>query len=78
MLRNIYNEFTKWGLSRMKNRDWLNKMALIDMLNMISERFEGCFVYRINNQNFDAVDGRCEKHNWDCYKCIAAWLNEDV
>ena len=78
MLRIMYNEFTKWGLSRMKNRDWLNKMALIDMLNMISERFEGCFVYRINNQNFDAVDGRCEKHNWDCQKCIAAWLNEEA
>jgi len=61
----------------MRNRDWLNKMALIDMLNMISERFEGCFVYRINNQNFDVVDGRCEKHNWDCQKCIAAWLNEE-
>lgn len=76
MLRIMCKKFTKWGLNRMKNRDWLNKMALIDMLNIISERFDGCFVYRISNQNFDAIDGRCEKHNWDCYKCIAAWLNE--
>ena len=61
----------------MRNRDWLNKMALIDLLNIINERFEGCFVYRIEEQDFNSIDGRCEKYNWDCQKCIAAWLNEE-
>ena len=61
----------------MRNRDWLNNMALIDMLNIIDERFEGCFIYRMNKQDFDSVDGRCEKHGWDCYNCIATWLNEE-
>lgn len=77
MSRIMCNEFMKWGLSRMKNRDWLNKMALIDMLSMINERFEGCFIYRMEKENFDSVDGRCEKHGWDCQKCIASWLNEE-
>jgi len=77
MSRIMCNEFTKWGLSRMKNRDWLNNMALIDMLNIINERFDGCFVYRMEEQDFNSIDGRCEKYNWDCYKCIAAWLNEE-
>lgn len=61
----------------MRNRDWLSKMALIDLLNIINERFDGCFVYRIEEQDFNSIDGRCEKYNWDCYKCIAAWLNEE-
>lgn len=78
MLRVTYNEFTKWGLSRMRNRDWLNKMALIDLLNIINERFDGCFIYRITENNFDAMNGRCDKYNNSCYDCIAAWLNEDV
>lgn len=77
MSRIMCVEFTKWGLSRMKNREWLNKMKLIDLLNIINERFEGCFIYKIEKGNFDSVDGRCEKHEWDCQKCIAAWLNEE-
>ena len=77
MLRIMCEKFTKWGLSRMRNRDWLNKMALIDLLNIINKRFDGCFVYRMEKENFDSVDGRCEKHGWDCQKCIAAWLNEE-
>lgn len=76
-MRIMCKKITKWGLSRMRNRDWLNKMALIDLLNIINERFDGCFVYRMEKENFDSVDGRCEKHGWDCQKCIATWLNEE-
>lgn len=78
MSKIMCNEFMKWGLSRVTNRDWLNKMALIDMLNIISQRFDGCFVYRIAENNFDEINGRCNKYNNNCYDCIAAWLNEDV
>jgi hypothetical protein len=30
----------------------------------------------MNNRNFDSVDGRCEKYEYNCYNCIADWLNE--
>lgn len=61
----------------MKNRDWLNNMALIDMLSYISDCIEECLIYRIENRKYEKVEDRCEKHEWDCYKCIAAWLNEN-
>lgn len=76
MLRNMCKKFTKWGLSRMRNRDWLNNMALIDMLSYISDHIEECLVYRIENWDIEKIEDCCEKYEWDCYKCIAAWLNE--
>jgi hypothetical protein len=60
----------------MTNRDWLNSLGMTDMLHLISERLGGCFVYRMNNRNFDSVDGRCEKYEYNCYNCIADWVNE--
>jgi prenyltransferase beta subunit len=61
----------------MSNRDWLNKMALIDMLDMISKNLAGCLIYHMNGQNYDGACGRCSKYNGSCYSCIASWLNEE-
>ncbi len=61
----------------MRNRDWLNNRALIDILSYISDQIEECLVYRIENKDFEKVENRCKMHEWDCHKCIAAWLNEE-
>jgi len=58
----------------MRNRDWLNNMALIDILSYISDHIEECLVYRIENKDFEKIENRCEKYEWDCHKCIAARL----
>lgn len=61
----------------MRNRDWLNNMTLIDILGYISDHIEECLVYRIENRDFEKIEDRCEKYEWDCHKCIATWLNEE-
>ena len=37
----------------MRNRDWLNNMALIDMLSYISDHIDECLVYHIENRDFE-------------------------
>lgn len=56
----------------MNNRDWLNNMAMIDLLDMINRR-NGCIVLRLGG----AADKKrlCPKYI-SCYGCIAKWLNE--
>lgn len=52
----------------MTNREWLNGMALIDMLHYL-RKHGCCFI----------SDKPCEPYgDYDnCYKCIARWLNEE-
>ena len=56
----------------MNNRDWLNNMAMIDLLDMINSR-NGCIILRLGG----AADKKrlCSKYI-SCYGCIAHWLNE--
>lgn len=86
MLRIIYNESTKWGLSRMKNRDrYILKVNEYDMLmNMQTRLIKGCRCV------LDVITGTTvlcpiEAHGKVgeqsrlavCSKCIQAWLNEE-
>lgn len=80
MLRITCKKFTKWGLSRMKNRDrYILKVDEYDMLMKIQTALahgERCIV--------DAITGKvrdCANYNQRgleaCDKCIQAWLNEE-
>lgn len=86
MLKNIYNEFTKWGLNRMTNRDrYILKVNEYDMLiNMQTRLIKGCRCV------LDVITGTTvlcpiEAHGKVgeqsrlavCSKCIQAWLNEE-
>lgn len=86
MLRNMCKKFTKWGLSRMKNRDqYILKVNEYDMLmNMQTNLIKGCRCV------LDVITGTTvlcpsEAHGKVgeqsrlavCSKCIAAWLNEE-
>lgn len=52
----------------MTNREKLSKMSLIDILMYLDEcRMAIGFTY-----------DRCAKFDMDCYKCRAAWLNEQA
>lgn len=87
MLRNMCNEFTKWGLSRMKNRDrYILKVNEYDMLMKIQ-----CGIYtRHNARAIDLISGNFHmcpdemkgKYEIDdklavCSKCIQDFLNEE-
>ena len=75
----------------MKNYEWINKMAKIDLLYMIESNWsEGrCIINQLNNndencpEEFKAV---WEKNEIDeavqlqppkCYECICKWLNQE-
>lgn len=57
----------------MTNREWLNNMALIDMLDLISKKSASCLLYLLTNEDYDAIVGKCSK---GCYECLRMWLNE--
>ena len=83
MSRNIYNEFTKWGLSRMKNRDrYILKRNEYDMLSAVQLALlhgERCVISALMAQDYS-----CPKYVNDnedpyerCCQCIQEWLNEE-
>ena len=80
MLRTIYNEFTKWGLSRMKNRDrYILKRNEYDMLMEIQAALahgEKCVVDAITRKERDCAN-YIKQDLEVCSKCIQAWLNEE-
>ena len=51
----------------MNNRDWINNMAVIDLLDMINKR-NGCIILRLGGA--DAKKRLCPKYV-SCYGCIA-------
>lgn len=57
----------------MTNRERINNMAAIDLLDMINSR-NGCIILRLGG----SADKKrlCPKYI-NCYDCIAKWLNED-
>lgn len=58
----------------MKNREWLQNMALYDLLCRISDYGETM------NEDFCIADALKIKDVWcngDCKKCLQAWLNEE-
>ena len=57
------------------NRDTINKMSLIDLLDKISKGIDECLYKVLSNCNDVQKKSRCEKlHN--CYSCLSEWLNE--
>lgn len=61
----------------MKNRERLNKMALIDILDMFQRNTEVCAGYFLTGKHgIDQSCDRCGTYK-TCYDCIAAWLNEE-
>lgn len=62
----------------MTNREWLNSMTTLDLLDMISKRFPECWIYRISGCDYGAVRDRCEIYEGEsCHECLAAWLEEN-
>lgn len=64
----------------MRNRDWLNNMALIDLLSLFNKCNDQCVLCMLGVKNFT---DRCDKYNDDlrsvfdcCYDCLCDWLNE--
>lgn len=57
------------------NRDTINKMSLIDLLDKISKGIDECLYKVLSNCSDVQKKSRCEKlHN--CYSCLSEWLNE--
>lgn len=81
MLRITYNEFTKWGLSRMKNRDrYILKVNEHDMLMKIQANIiDGdccCIIDALTGDIYPSEDGkRCTLDA--CKECIQKWLNKE-
>lgn len=84
MLRTIYNEFTKWGLNRMKNRDrYILKVNEYDMLMQFQRNiFDGgcgCVIdgltgeFRACPQEWGSARNKLDV----CSKCIQDFLNEE-
>ena len=71
----------------MKNREWLNSMAAVDVLCVLNEgmkenwQWKPCIMSVLGYDFFDRAD-RCrhygEPNNKKCRDCIAAWLNEEM
>ncbi len=72
----------------MKNYERFFKIALIDILGKMNQNTkqnletmygEPCIMYALCDDfgEYSRIK-RCEKHNRDCGKCIAAWLQEDA
>lgn len=58
----------------MKNREWLQSMALYDLLCKISD------YGKTMNKSFciaDALKINCVWCNSDCKKCLQEWLNDE-
>lgn len=72
----------------MKNYERFFKLAVIDYLGKMNRNLKqnpkplcgtACIMYALNTgiNDYDRMV-RCKKHDADCDKCIAAWLQEDV
>ena len=76
----------------MKNYEWLNKMAKIDLLYMIESNWSTgrCIINQLNNNDEDCPEefkAIWEKNEIDevvqlieppkCYECICNWLNQE-
>lgn len=64
----------------MLNREWIQKMSLIDFLNYFVHNCDQCVLCMLG---VAAYTNRCdefydEEKSLDetCYNCISAWLNE--
>lgn len=57
------------------NRDNINKMSLIDLLDKISKGIDECLYQILSGCTDGQKRSRCEK-NRSCYECLSAWLNE--
>lgn len=57
----------------MKNREWLQSMALYDLLMMISMNACSC-IMMILDVPLEDIKHRCDG---ECSKCLQAWLNEE-
>ena len=75
----------------MTNRQWLNNMALIDLLSFINGNLdsdERCIIQLLND-NYDKEFAPVYERNYatsypykliepaKCYECICAWLNKE-
>ena len=56
----------------MKNREWLQNMALYDLLMIISENEGGCILAMLGEGLMPI-----ELCNGKCSTCLQAWLNEE-
>lgn len=57
------------------NRDAINRMSLIDLLDKISKGIDECLYQILSGCTDGQKRSRCEK-NRSCYDCLSAWLNE--
>lgn len=57
------------------NRDTINRMSLIDLLDKISKGIDECLYQILSGCTDGQKRSRCEK-NRSCYECLSAWLNE--
>lgn len=59
----------------MKNREWLNNMALIDLLELANgaQPDDRCIIDNLEN---NLTPTKCRA--WECYDCLCKWLNEEV
>lgn len=64
----------------MTNREWLQKMALIDFLNLFMQNCDQCILcvlgFAAHTERCDKFDDPDQSINETCYKCICSWLNE--
>lgn len=57
------------------NRDKLNKLPMIDILNNINMNIEDCLYQVLSKTTDKEKSSRCTKMKC-CYDCLAAWLSE--
>lgn len=63
--------------AHLTNREWLQNMAMIDLLDHIIKNCDQCVLHLFGQE----AENRCENFeegsiNNTCYKCVSAWLNE--
>ena len=65
----------------MTNREWLQNMAMIDMLTLFNRSSKMCIFELLGISN---LSDRCDKFDDEeksiddcCYDCLCSWLNEN-
>lgn len=64
----------------MTNREYLNSIATIDLLNCLMQHSDCCVLCLLG---FETYTDRCDKFSdpakdidQNCYDCLCSWLNE--
>lgn len=60
----------------MKNSERILNTALIDFLDMISQRIDDCLYQILTDCTLDGKQDRCKDFT-NCYDCLSKYLNEE-